>query len=112
MKYKPYVPQSIGELLDQVGYMMLAAPTFKDKTGYFPQKSIHTAFLSLNEGLWVVRKELGEERYVQLKAISDKMRVLFEADPDDDTGDAQAARKLVREMEDILENIASAAASK
>lgn len=58
MQYKPYVPQDVGELLDYLGYMMLASPTFKDKTGYFPRQNIDTAFLGLNEGLLVARKVL------------------------------------------------------
>ncbi len=102
MQYKPYIPQDAGELLDELAYMMLASPTFKDRTGYFPQRNIDTAFFSLNEGMLVVRKKLGEERYATLKALSDRMRTLFEADPDDKTGDTKAGRRLVLEMEDIL----------
>lgn len=112
MRRKPYIPQSIGELLDMMGYMTLAAPTFKDKTGYFPRDNIDTAFFSLNEGLLVVRRELGEERYVSLRAMSDKMRALFESDPDDKTGDTQAGRMLIFEMEEILTDIAKREASK
>jgi hypothetical protein len=102
MRHKPYVPQDIGELLDNLSYMMLASPTFKDKIGYFPHENIDTAFHSLNEGLLANRKKLGEDRYAALKALSDKMRALFEADPDDKTGDTKAGRRLVLEMEDIL----------
>jgi hypothetical protein len=105
LQYKPYVPQNIGELMDHLSYMMLYSPTFKDKTGYFPQRNVDTAFVSLNEGLLVVRTKLGEERYAMLSAMSDKMRALFEADPDDTTGDARAGRKIIREMEDILKNM-------
>lgn len=102
MKYKPHIPHSVGELLDQLGYMMLAAPTFKDKTGYFPQENVDTSFFSLNEGLLVVRKKLGEERFATLRAMSDKMRALFEADPGDKSGETQAGRELIHEMEGIL----------
>ncbi len=48
------------------------------------------------------------KRYVPrstLRAMSDKMRALFEADPDDTTGDAKAGCKLIHEMEDILEAV-------
>ena len=106
MQYKPYVPQNLGELLDQLAYMMFSSPTFKDETGYFPRRDIDTAFFSLNEGLLAVREELGEERYATLKAMSDKMRVLFESDPGDNAGNARAGRLLVREMEGILTDIA------
>jgi hypothetical protein len=106
MQYKPYVPQNLGELLDQLAYMMFSSPTFKDETGYFPRRNIDTAFFSLNEGLLAVREELGEERYATLKAMSDKMRALFESDPEDNTGDARSGRVLVREMDDMLKAIA------
>jgi len=101
-RYKPHIPQDIGQLMDKVGSMMLGAPTFKDRTGYFPQKNIDTEFFALNEGLLAVRKTLGEERYTTLKALSDKMRALFEADPEDKTGDTQAGREIIHEMEDVL----------
>ena len=45
MRYIPYIPQDIGELLDQVGSMMLGAPNFKNRTGYFSQMNIETEFL-------------------------------------------------------------------
>jgi hypothetical protein len=102
MQYRPYVPQNVGELLDKLGSMMLGAPTFKDKTGYFSQRNIDTEFLALNEGLQAVRKKLGEERYATLRALSDRMRALFEADPGDKTGDTQAGREIIHEMEDVL----------
>ena len=110
MQYRPYVPQSVGELLDKLASMMLSAPTFKDKTGYFPQRNLETVFLALNDGLLAVRKTLGEERYATLRALSDKMRSLFEADPEDKTGEAQAGREIIHEMEDILESVAKRAA--
>ncbi len=106
MRYRPYIPQSIGELMDKLGAMMLGAPSFKDKTGYFPQMNIDTQFLALNEGLLAIRKKLGEERYAALKTLSDKMRALFEADPEDKTGDTQAGREIIHEMEDILRSAA------
>lgn len=106
MKHKIYIPQGVSELLDHLAYIMLKSPTFKDTTGYFPRQNIDTAFLSLNEGLLVIRKKLGEERYATLQAMSDKMRALFESDPEDVTGDARAGRKLVREMEGILKSAA------
>ena len=88
--------------MDKLGSMMLGAPTFKDETGYFPQRNIETTFFALNEGLLALRKKLGDERYETLKVLSDKMRALFEADPEDKTGDTRAGRKIIREMGDIL----------
>ena len=104
MPYRPYIPQTIGELMDKLASMMLGAPTFKDRTGYFPGRNIDTQFFALNEGLLAVRKKLGEERYTKLRALSDKMRALFEADPEDKTGETQAGREIIHEMEDVLRN--------
>lgn len=106
MDYKPYVPQNAGELLGYLAHMMLASPTFKDKTGYLPRENIDTTFFSLNEGLQTIRKRLGEERYSALKVLSDKMRALFESDPEDRTGDTQKGRDLIGEMEGILAKVA------
>jgi hypothetical protein len=106
MPYKPYVPKDAGELLAYLAHMMLAAPTFEDKTGYLRRMNIDTTFFSLNEGFQAIREKLGEERYEKLRAMSDKMRALFEADREDKTGDTQAGRMLIHEMEDILTDVA------
>jgi hypothetical protein len=81
---------------------MLDAPTFKDRTGYAPGMSIDTEFYALNEGLKNIRKKVGEERYLALVALSDRMRAHFEADPENKTEDTIAGRYLIHEMEDIL----------
>ena len=106
MRGRTYIPKDASELLDHLAYMFLTSPTFKDGTGYFPRQNIDTAFLGLNEGLLVIRKTLGEERYATLKALSDKMRAMFEADPEDKTGEARAGRQIIREMEPILISVA------
>ncbi len=100
--YSPYIPQTTGELWDLIGGMTLFAPTFKDKTGYFPERTLATEFIALNGGIDAVRKKIGEERHAALRALSDRMRVLFEADPEDKTGEAQAGRQMFFEMEEIL----------
>lgn len=100
--YQPYIPQTTGELWDLIGGMMLGAPTFRDKTGFFAEQNIDTEFIALNGGIDAVRKKVGEERYTALVALSKRMRPLFEADPEDKTGEAQAGRRLIHEMEDIL----------
>lgn len=97
---KSYVPQTIGEVWDMLGSMMLSSPTFKDD--FFHDRTIDTEFARLNEGLKVVSGELGVERYSALVGLSDRMRMLFEADPEDKTGEAVAGRRLIREMEEIL----------
>lgn len=99
---KPYIPQGIGEIMDQLGSMMLSSPTFKDKTGYSPEENIDTEFFALNEGLKTIRKKVGEENYQALVALSNKMRAYFEADQEDKTEDGLKGRDCIIEMEDIL----------
>ena len=82
--------------------MMLNAPTFKDRTGYFPERSIDTAFQGLNEGLDTLRGKLGEERYAKMREMSDQMRALFESDPESKTGGLKAGRQIIHEMELML----------
>ena len=102
MQYVPHIPQTISELLDKLADMLFTAPTFKDRTGFFPQKNIETAFYSLNEGLLTCRKKLGEERYATLIGLSDKMRALYEADPKHNNGNTRAGAEIIHQMEDIL----------
>lgn len=100
--YKPYIPHDIGEIMDLLGFMMLASPRFVDDFGYFPGRDIEATFFELNEGLKVVCKKLGTERYDALLALSDRMRGHFEADPENKTEDTIKGRALIHEMEDLL----------
>lgn len=102
LPYKPYIPQDIGDLMDLLASMMLYSPTFEDLSGYFPGRNIDTTFFELNEGLKVIRKKVGEERYAALVALSDRMRAHFEADPENKTDDTIKGRELIHEMEDLL----------
>jgi hypothetical protein len=101
-EYRPYIPQTIGELKDQIASMMLASPAFRDTSGYFPGMSIETEFTALNEGLRNLRKKLGDERYHALLALSDRMRAYFEADPENLTDDTLKGRALIHDMEDLI----------
>jgi hypothetical protein len=100
LRYKPYVPQTVGDVMDFLGMMILSSPTFEDD--FFIGKNIGTVFPALNQGLENIRKKLGEERYQTLRTLSDQMRAHFEADPEDKTGEAMAGRRIIREMEDVL----------
>jgi hypothetical protein len=100
--YKPHIPQNLGEILDQLGFMMVKSPTFIDKMGYFPRRNIDTVFHQLNEGLRLIRGTLGEERHFKLTEMSDRMRAHFEADPEDKTDDALKGRAIIHEMEELL----------
>ena len=100
--YKPHIAQTISELMDVLGMMMLSSPTFVDKTGYFPDKDIQKVFAAFNEGLQGLRGRLGDERYLKLRGLSDRMYAHFKSDPEDKTGEAQKGRLLIHEMEDLL----------
>jgi hypothetical protein len=82
--------------------MLLSAPKFIDKTGYFPYQNLDYVFRELHEGLAHNRQTLGEERYHELMRMSGRMRVLFEADPEDKTGETLEGCKIIHKMEDIV----------
>lgn len=97
-----YTPSTIGEIMDLLGSMMLGAPPFEDKTGYFPDRSITSEFPSLNAGLEVVRKKIGEENYAKLIAISARMQDHFRAGIRGNPEETSNGCKCIWEMEDIL----------
>ena len=100
-----YVPGNVGEVIDQLNHMLLGAPKFEDKTGYFPIRNLEYDFQQLAGGLNNIRQALGEARYQELTGMSDRMRALFEADPEDKTGDTLQGCKIIHEMEDILRQV-------
>jgi len=65
----------------------------------------HYVFQQLNEGLSLNRQTLGEERHKELMRMSDQMRALFEADPEDKTGETLRGCKIIHAMEDILRQV-------
>jgi hypothetical protein len=100
--YEPHIPKDVSEIMDPLGFMMFASPTFIDGTGYFPSQNIDTIFLQLKEGLRLIRRKLGEERYLELMEMSDRMRAHFEADPENKTDDTLKGRAIIHEMEELL----------
>jgi len=99
---KMTIPRDVGELLEHLIWMLLKAPKFIDKTGRFPFQDVEYVFRELNEGLSNVRPTLGEERYHQLMGMSDRMRALFEADPENTMGETRKGRDIIHDMENIL----------
>lgn len=99
---KPYIPNGIGEVVDQLGSMMLSAPKFQSRLPWAFEENIDTNFFELNEGLKTVRRQVGEEVYAQLVALSDRMRAHFEADPEDKTEDGIKGRDCIDEMINLL----------
>jgi hypothetical protein len=102
-KYRPHIPESLGELMDQFTSMLLESPTFLDKSGYFPEQNLENSVGALTEGLGRLRPELGDDLYRKLVAMSDQMRDCFEADPEDKTGETRKGKRLVLEMEKLVE---------
>jgi hypothetical protein len=102
---KMYIPEGLPELTDLLNSMLLGAPKFLDQTGYMPFINLDYRFRQLNEGLASNRRKIGEERYQTLTRMSDEMRALFEADPDDKTGETRKGREMIHEMVDILRQI-------
>ena len=98
----PYIPTSISEINDQLGSMILGAPTFKDRTLVFHDQNIESEFHKLVEGFGLVRKKLGEERYAALMDLAARAKALFAADQDDTNGKTDEGRALLFEIEDVL----------
>jgi hypothetical protein len=102
---KMHIAQNIQELLDLLISMLLSSPKFLDKTGYLPFMNLDYVFRQLHEGLDHNRPTLGEERYHELMRKSDRIRALFEADPEDKTGETRKGRDVICEMEDIVKQV-------
>jgi len=102
---KMYAPQDIQELFEFVVSMLSSAPKFIDKTGYFPHQNLDYVFQQLFAGLNLNRQALGEQRCEKLIQMSYQIRALFEADPEDKTGETLEGCKIIHEMEDILRQV-------
>lgn len=101
----PYIPASLSEINDQLGSMILWAPTFIDRLGHFPDQNIDSEFHVLVEGFGRVRRKLGEERYAALIDLASRAKALFAADQDDTNGKTDEGRALLFEIEDVLSDV-------
>ncbi len=100
-----HIAQNLRELLELLTSMLLSAPNFLDKTGYLPFLNIDYFFQQLRDGLNRNRRTLGEERYRELVRMSDRMRALFEANPENKTGETRKGRDIIQELEDVLKQV-------
>ncbi|MGY2734588.1 hypothetical protein [Sphingomonas sp. UYP23] len=100
---KPYIPASLSEIYDQLGSMILHAPTFIDRTLVFPDRNIDSEFSTLVAGFDVVRKKLGEARYAALIDLAERAKSLFAADQDDTNGKTDQGRALLQEIENEIQ---------
>jgi hypothetical protein len=100
-----YIPSDVGEVLDHLIHMLLGAPKFQDKTGYFPYRNLDYDFQQLSGGLSNIRQTLGEDRFHELMRMSGEIRTLFEADPENETGETWKGREIILKMEDIVKQV-------
>ncbi|HEX8901061.1 hypothetical protein [Vitreimonas sp.] len=100
-EYKQHIPETPRDVMAQLGFMVLKAPTFEDS--FFIGRNVDTVFLALNGGLSNIRRGLGEDLYAALVSLSDQVRAHFEADPTDSNGRTSEGRKLLYEMRHMLE---------
>jgi hypothetical protein len=103
--YKPYISQSLSELWDLLGSMMLQSPKFIDESGYFPGMNIDTTFIELNGSIDFLRPKIGEANYAVMVELSKKMRAHFEADPQNETGETLMGRDCLLAMEEIIKSL-------
>ena len=102
---KAFIPSTIMELREKLSAMFLSAPTFIDKTGHLPFLNLDYVFMQLTQGLTLNRSNLGDGNYAKLMDMTNAMRPLFEADPEDKTGETLQGCKIIHEMEDILNEV-------
>jgi hypothetical protein len=100
--FKQRVPEDINDVIEFLGMMVLDSPTFIDRTGYFPHTNIETVFTALNEGLYLIKSEIGDKKYLMLRQMSDRMRAHFEADREKITDETTKGCDIIFEMKDIL----------
>ena len=100
LNYKPYVPKTIDQVLDQLAFVSSKSPTFADP--FFRDRNGDSVFTQLSAGLLNIRKKVGEERYKALTELSLQVREHFEADPDESNDRTHAGRLLIREMQAII----------
>ena len=88
-----------------LGSMLLASPKFEPDLAYFPYVTIDTEFEALEAGINLLRPQLGEELYSNLIDMSSQAKQLFEADPDDKTGDTKKGQEIILAMLDMVEEL-------
>lgn len=97
------IPKNLGEIWDLLGSMTLNAPSFQSEL--FPDQNIETEFVALNRGFELVRTKLGSERFTRLIELADRAKDLFASDPEDVNGNADEGRKLLFEMEGVIQEV-------
>ena len=70
------VPETIGELIDQIGWMVLTAPEFQSTMA--PNGNIDIAFEELSKGIEHLCPKFGEQHCADLHSIADESKALLE----------------------------------
>ncbi|MBW6532145.1 hypothetical protein KZ820_15495 [Sphingomonas sp. RRHST34] len=99
---RPYVPQALSEIEDQLGSMMLKSPHFKDRTGYFPDLSLESSFFKLNSGLDRMREKLGEDVHAKAIELSGRAKALFLQAPDIASEKTREGNRLLDEIDQLI----------
>lgn len=103
-RYKSFPPPDVDALLDMLGWMYFAGPTFKDPSfdELYPGREFDVVFFELTESLKILRSEIGESRYEQAAKFAARIRALCETTTEHGSPAALEARQLIREMEALL----------
>ncbi len=105
MDYRPYIPETLSELMDFVVPMMGEAPKFQDDTGYFPGQNIDTEFYALVEGFARVRDKIGEDRYAKAIDIAARMKAIFLEAGDENDPKTMQGIYLIHELIDLIDEV-------
>lgn len=98
----PYIPQTVGEVIDHASMMVLASPKFSGDGYLYAHRTVESEFAILNQGLARIKGKLGLERYAAARNLSDRARALFEADQDDVNGKTTGGKRLMVELVNLL----------
>lgn len=71
------IPESLGELSDQLGSMILTAPSFNSRVE--PDSNIDTVFEELNRGIEYLCPKFGSAGCEEMSRMSGEARSLFES---------------------------------
>ena len=102
---KMRVPGTISELSDLLATIVLRAPELQVGLGFPSYRNLNYIFTQLTLGLDANRARLGEARFLELTRMKDEVRALFEADPDDKTGEMHRGCLMINDMDEILRTV-------
>jgi hypothetical protein len=102
MGFTAHICETLSELSDELAVMIGDAPKFEDRTGNFSGMSAENVFSGFEKSLDILRSKLGDERYVQMLALSREARSHFEADPHDNNGRTDQGLDCLLAIDELL----------